>query len=91
MRGGVPGRGALGADRFDHVFEVLGDRDPLVGFRLGGHLEHVGEDIFLRVVIDDGDPALLEAVDGAKIRLIFRHRACSSIERSALRLFAMPT
>src|SRR5262245_20092935 len=66
MAAGVPGGGARGPDGFDHVLEVLSDGDALVRFRLGGDLEDVGEDVVLRVVIDDVDPALPIVVERAE-------------------------
>src|SRR5580692_9629302 len=82
----VPRGRTFGTNGFDHVFEVLGDRDPLVRFRLRRDFEHVREYISFGVVIDDGYAPLLEPLDGAKISLISRHRSSLQLVR---RLFAM--
>jgi hypothetical protein len=66
MAGGIPRRGALGPGAFDDIFEVLADRDALIGARPARHLEHVGEDVILRIVVDDLDAALGEIVDGGE-------------------------
>ena len=46
-------------DRLDHVLEVLGDGDPLPRLRPRRDLEHVGEHVVLRIVVDDLDAALV--------------------------------
>src|SRR4026208_1648988 len=62
-----PARGALGPDRLDDVFDVLADRDLLVGPGLRGHLEHVGKDVVPWIVLDDLDPALLKVLERAEV------------------------
>jgi hypothetical protein len=74
VRGRPPAGGALGANGLDHVLDVLADRDLLVGLGLAGHLEDVGEDVVLGVVVDDLDAALVIVLERAEAcRLALRH------------------
>src|SRR5207248_1107131 len=60
---GHPCGGALRPDRLDHVLEVLPYRDLLPGRGSRGDREDVGMAVVLRIVVDDGKPALLEFVE----------------------------
>src|SRR6266851_4974076 len=75
MRRGVPGRCALGADRFEHVLEIARHRDLLVrpGFR--GHLVNIREGVTPWVVVYSLYAALLVVLQRTEARLIRCHLA----------------
>ena len=83
MRSGEPAGHALGAHRFDHIFEILGDSDALIRLRLGADLENVGEDVVLGIVVDESRPLpLSEVIQRPEFGLIRAHNPSSSAERT---------
>jgi len=60
MRGNSPGRNTFGSNGLNHVLHVLRNRDLLPGLGFTGHFEKVGEDVVLRLVIDNFDATFLK-------------------------------
>src|SRR5882724_1101944 len=67
VRAAEPGRQAVGACYFDHIFEILADRNALVRRRLGRDLEQIGKYIVARIIVDDLYTALVVVLQGSKL------------------------
>ena len=70
---GIPGRLPLRAQHLDDIFEILADGDALVGRAPARNVEHVGEHIVFRVVVDGVDAAGRKVVQPAEHGLVLRH------------------
>ncbi|MNN76056.1 hypothetical protein D3C81_1924040 [compost metagenome] len=66
MGGGVPGRGAFGAQGFDDVAEVQADHHLFIGGGLLGDLEDVGEGVVAGFALDDLDRTLAMVLERAE-------------------------
>src|ERR1700749_3814570 len=73
----IPRRSALCANSFNHIFEILADRDLLVWFGFRGDLEAIGKNVMLRIVVNDLDAALFVIVERSENRLVTAHSGTS--------------
>src|SRR4051794_34714232 len=75
MRARVPGRLSLGANAFECIDLVLPEYDFLVGSRLTGNLEAIGESVVFDVVADRLDSPFLVVSQRSEVGPIGRaHR-----------------
>ena len=70
---GEPSRLTFSAQRLDHIFEVLRDRDALIGRRVVSDVEDVREHIVLWVVVDDIYAPRAVVVKGSEFGHIVGH------------------
>ena len=73
VSGAIPGRVALGANRFQHIDLVNAHDDFFIGLGYAANFEDIRERIVFRVIVDDLNAPFLVLVERAEDGVVARH------------------